>query len=100
MSLFVFILGLYFCLKSKVVLVEWRILRFMGLEIFIPLIIDIYGLIFSSVVIFISANVLSFSNYYIEGEEYIKRFILLVVLFIISINFLIYVPHLMGLLLG
>lgn len=65
-----------------------------------PLIIDPVGLIFSSVVLFISINVINFAHYYIAGEVFIKRFIHLVILFVLSMNFLIYVPHLMGLLLG
>lgn len=55
---------------------------------------------FRAVVLFISGNVISFSNYYMEGEVFIKRFTYLVILFVMSINFLIYIPHLMGLLLG
>ena len=96
----VLIIGLYLCIDIKVILIEWRIVRLGSVEIYIPLIFDSYGLIFSAAVLFISANVLSFANYYMEGEVFIKRFILLVILFVISINFLIYIPHMMGLLLG
>ena len=96
----VLIIGLYLCIDIKVILIEWRIVRLGSVEIYIPLIFDSYGLIFSAAVLFISANVLSFANYYMGGEVFIKRFILLVILFVISINFLIYIPHMMGLLLG
>jgi len=85
---------------NKVIIVEWILLNFGNTEIFLPLIIDKYGLLFSSVVLFISANVFIFSNYYIQDEVYTKRFLFLVILFIMSINFLIYIPHLIGLLLG
>lgn len=71
-----------------------------GCDIIFPLILDKYGLLFSSVVLFISSNVLIFSNYYISEELFNKRFLYLVVLFILSINFLIFIPHLIGLLLG
>lgn len=66
----------------------------------LPLVLDPFGLIFRFVVLFISRNVINFSNYYIEDEVYKKRFIHLVILFVASINFLIYIPHIMGLLLG
>lgn len=51
-------------------------------------------------VLFISFNVINFANYYIQDEVYKKRFVHLVIMFVISINFLIYIPHIMGLLLG
>ena len=94
------ILGLYFCYDIKIVIIEWNILSMVGLDITVPLIMDPAGLIFSSVVLFISINVINFAHYYMDGEIFIKRFIHLVILFVLSINFLIYVPHLMGLLLG
>lgn len=70
------------------------------MDLIFPIIIDSKGLVFSRVVLFISANVVRFANYYIEGEVFIKRFIHLVILFVISINFLIFIPHMIALLLG
>lgn len=93
-------LGFYLCISIKIFLLEWRVLRFRSVELFIPLILDPHGLIFRSAVLFISGNVINFANFYIDGEVYIKRFILLVILFVISINFLIFIPHIIGLLLG
>ena len=75
-------------------------MRIITCEIYLPLILDKYGLLFISVVLFISANVFIFSNYYIHTELFNKRFLYLVILFIISINFLIFIPHIIGLLLG
>ena len=100
LSLGLFISRLYFIFLDKIYIIEWVLLNFNNLEIVIPLIFDKYGLLFSSVVLFISANVFIFSNYYIEYEVYPKRFLYLVILFIISINFLIFIPRLIGLLLG
>ena len=75
-------------------------LSIFGLDIRLPIILDPIGLLFRFIVLFISINVVNFAHYYIAGEIYIKRFIHLVILFVLSINFLIYIPHLMGLLLG
>lgn len=74
--------------------------RLGGRDLIFPLILDSVGLIFRRVVLFISSNVLNFSNYYISEEIFIKRFTLIVFLFVISINLLIYIPHIIGLLLG
>lgn len=92
--------GLYFCYEIKIVIVEWNILSINGLDIYIPIIFDPMGLIFRFVVLFISINVVNFADYYMDGDIYLKRFIHLVILFVLSINFLIFIPHLMGLLLG
>jgi NADH-ubiquinone oxidoreductase chain 5 len=64
------------------------------------LIADKTGLIFSCVVLFISANVLNFSTLYIRHEKYKDRFTVLVILFVLSINLLIFIPHIIILLLG
>lgn len=96
----VFVGGIYFCYIGQVMIIEWNLLSMVGLDIIIPIIIDPMGLIFRFVVLFISINVVNFADYYIAGEVYIKRFIHLVILFVLSINFLIYIPHLIGLLLG
>lgn len=96
----VLLLGIDFCLRGDIVLIEWGLLSIRGCDLVLPLILDSYGLIFRFVVIFISSNVINFANYYIEGEVYIKRFVHLVILFVVSINFLIYIPHMIGLLLG
>ena len=61
---------------------------------------DPVGIIFSAVVLFISANVLRFSTIYIKEEKFKNRFTILVLLFILSINLLIFIPHFIILLLG
>lgn len=68
--------------------------------IIITLVFDNTSLLYSTVVILISANVLRFSTVYISHDKFINRFTILVVAFIISINILIYIPHLIVLLLG
>ena len=99
-SFFFFFFGLYLININQIFILEWNFLNMGGCDIIFPLILDKYGLLFSSVVLFISSNVLIFSNYYISEELFNKRFLYLVVLFILSINFLIFIPHLIGLLLG
>jgi len=64
------------------------------------LIADSINLRFSCVVLFISANVLWFSTIYIAEEKFKTRFTVLVLLFVLSINMLLFIPHLIVLLLG
>ena len=90
-----------YCLKYNFsVLIEWHLVRSLSTPIIISLVFDNTSLLYSTVVILISANVLRFSTVYISHDKFINRFTILVVAFIISINMLIYIPHLIILLLG
>ena len=80
-------------------ILEWCLI-FISAPINLTLVFDPIGIIFSSVVLFISANVLRFSTIYIEEEKFKSRFTILVLIFIISINLLIFIPHFIILLLG
>ncbi len=97
---------LMFCLSCRLVildhtiLLQWELLNVNSSPINLIIILDPIGTLFSSTVLLISANVYSFSNSYISDENFKKRFALLVLSFILSINFLIFIPHLIGLLLG
>lgn len=62
--------------------------------------LDPMGVLFSAVVLLISARVFVFSSFYIAEEIFLNRFIFIVILFVLSINLLIFIPHLMALLLG
>lgn len=41
-----------------------------------------------------------FSSFYMDHEEFPRRFVGLVILFVVSINFLIYIPRILGLIIG
>lgn len=80
-------------------IVEWSIMG--GLvNIRFPVIFDRFRLVFSFVVIIISFFVLIFSTRYMDSEENLPRFIWLVMLFVLSMNFLIFVPRVIGVILG
>ena len=85
---------------NKILLFQWRLDIFNPLNINFPLMVDKYRLIFSSSISFISANVLLFSKRYIKEEKEKENFIILIILFILSINLLIFVPHIIFLLVG
>lgn len=62
--------------------------------------IDLYGLVFGGSVILIACSVFIFSYYYIYAEKFFLRFHLLLILFVISIIFLIFSLNIFSLILG
>lgn len=64
------------------------------------MILDPIGLIFRFTVIFIAANVYLFALGYIADDIFPHRFGQIILLFVISINFLIYSPNIVSLILG
>lgn len=98
--LVIFPSALWIIIINKTILIEWEITSLQSSHIYIIFIIDPIGTLFSSTVLFISANVLYFSSSYIKEEQHLKRFIHLVLLFVLSINLLIFIPHIIILLLG
>lgn len=79
--------------------VEW-VLMSGNIDINFPVILDRFRILFSFVVLLISFFVLIFSTGYMDSEENLSRFIWLVILFVLSMNFLIYVPSIIGVILG
>lgn len=92
--------SLLISLLTKTYILEWVFFRSPSSPIDLTLIIDPFGLIFSLTVLFISANVILFATSYIAEDIFLKRFIYLVLLFVISMNFLIFIPNLIALLIG
>ena len=64
------------------------------------LILDFLALLFLSVVLFISRNVVWYSQSYLDRDKDANRFILLVVGFVVSICLLITSPNIVTVLLG
>ena len=97
---FTFLISLFFMYTDLTTILFWEIFSIFNTFIVFPIILDPKGLLFSSVVLFISANVINFAKTYISDNIFTSRFIILVLLFVSSINILIYFPHLITLLLG
>nr|YP_009131469.1 NADH dehydrogenase subunit 5 [Oasisia alvinae]AIL54829.1 NADH dehydrogenase subunit 5 [Oasisia alvinae] len=92
--------SLYLFSSSISILLSWHILSISSTHISLSLIMDPQGLLFMSVIMFISGNVLMFSKSYMKEEQNITRFTHLTILFVLSMNMLVLFPHLMILLLG
>ena len=80
--------------------IEWQIIRINSCCVVMTLILDWISLIFISFVRLIASIVLFYSGGYIAGDFNINRFIYLVLMFVISITFLIIRPNIISILLG
>lgn len=89
-----------FCTNYELLVVEVEVMRRRCVGIRFPLVLDWVGLFFSRAVVLISGCVIIFSSFYIDHEEFPGRFVGLVMLFVLSINFLIFIPSVFGLMVG
>jgi len=80
--------------------IEWQIVRVNSCSVVITLILDWISLIFIRFVTLIASIVLMYSGGYIAGDFNINRFIYLVLIFVISMTFLIISPNIISILLG
>nr|YP_009327172.1 NADH dehydrogenase subunit 5 [Orthetrum sabina]ANX09996.1 NADH dehydrogenase subunit 5 [Orthetrum sabina] len=92
--------GIYFCLLDITIFIEWEVISLNSMNVVMTLLLDWMSLIFMGFVLFISSMVIFYSHNYMEGDPYISRFILLVLMFVLSMMFLIISPNLISILLG
>lgn len=97
-SLFFF--SLKFLFNDLIYFIEWEIVSLHRISIVITFLFDWISLIFISFVLLISSLVIFYSNQYIEEDFNVNRFILLVLIFVLSIIILIIRPNLIRILLG
>ena len=79
---------------------EWELLSLHSVSIVITFLFDWIRLLFISFVLMISGLVIFYSKEYIAEDKFIDRFILLILMFVISIILLILRPNLISILLG
>nr|QRV62596.1 NADH dehydrogenase subunit 5 [Nebrioporus millingeni] len=99
-SLLSFIFSLKFLLLDYTVIVEWEILSVNSCSLVMSVLMDWMSLMFMSFVLFISSMVIFYSKEYMEGDLCINRFIMLVLMFVLSMMLLIISPNLISILLG
>lgn len=83
-----------------VLFIEWELIRFNSSSFSITILLDWISLIFMGFVIFISSMVILYREEYMRGDLNINRFIMLVIIFVLSIILLIISPNLVRILLG
>nr|YP_009919007.1 NADH dehydrogenase subunit 5 [Ptychoptera minuta]QMP96587.1 NADH dehydrogenase subunit 5 [Ptychoptera minuta] len=99
-SLTSFFIGLKFLLSDLVYFIEWEILSLNSSSIVMTFIFDWMSLIFMSFVLLISSLVIFYSKEYMAEDKTINRFIMLVLMFVLSMMLLIISPNLISILLG
>uniref|UniRef100_A0AAU7BA56 NADH-ubiquinone oxidoreductase chain 5 n=1 Tax=Notoplectron brewsterense TaxID=3073454 RepID=A0AAU7BA56_9ORTH len=92
--------GFYYIYIDYSVLIEWYLVNMNSSSISMVLILDWMSLIFMGFVLFISSLVIYYSDEYMLGDLNIYRFISLVLMFVLSMMFLIVSPNLISILLG
>nr|ANJ70351.1 NADH dehydrogenase subunit 5 [Colymbetes fuscus] len=95
-----FIFGLMFLIMDYMILIEWELLSLNSSSIVMSVLFDWMSLLFMSFVLFISSMVIFYSNEYMHGDLTINRFIMLVLMFVLSMMLLIISPNLISILLG
>nr|ALO77006.1 NADH deshydrogenase subunit 5 [Psilothrix sp. PSI01] len=100
MSVSLFILSLKFMLLDYVILIEYNLFSINSSSVMMTILLDWMSLLFMSFVLFISSMVIFYSDEYMLGDNNLNRFILLVVLFVLSMMLLIISPNLISILLG
>nr|AYW52272.1 NADH dehydrogenase subunit 5 [Galerucinae sp. 7 ACP-2013] len=93
-------LSLYFMIFNLVYILEWLLLTLNSTNFMFVILLDWMSLMFMSFVLFISSMVIFYSEEYMGGDLYKNRFILLVVMFVLSMMMLIISPNLISILLG
>nr|QOL00797.1 NADH dehydrogenase subunit 5 [Xenogryllus marmoratus] len=92
-----FVVGGYCC----VMFLDWNLISLNSFSYLMVILLEsIMSLLFMGFVLFISSLVIMYSDEYMEGDMTISRFILLVLMFVLSMIFLIISPNLISILLG
>nr|YP_010373831.1 NADH dehydrogenase subunit 5 [Arocatus melanocephalus]UPI55358.1 NADH dehydrogenase subunit 5 [Arocatus melanocephalus] len=95
-----YFLGLYFLSFDFIYIFDWEIFSLNSSSVVMTLLFDWMSMLFVGSVFLISSMVVLYSDSYMESDPYKLRFLILVLLFIISMFFMIMSPNLISILLG
>nr|ALO77370.1 NADH deshydrogenase subunit 5 [Bruchinae sp. GENSP01] len=98
--IFNFFMSVNFMVKDLTILIEYELVTLNSSSVVMIILLDWMSLLFMSFVLFISSMVIFYSEEYMHGDKYLVRFILLVVMFVLSMMLLIISPNLISILLG
>nr|YP_010282213.1 NADH dehydrogenase subunit 5 [Drupella rugosa]UHM24777.1 NADH dehydrogenase subunit 5 [Drupella rugosa] len=99
-SLILLPFSIMFIMTEKSILLEWTIVQISSTMMTFIFVFDLVSVSFSNVVCLISGCVMLFSSSYMSHDPFLKRFTWLVMLFVLSMNLLVFIPSLPALLLG
>nr|YP_009922405.1 NADH dehydrogenase subunit 5 [Malaza fastuosus]QNA48416.1 NADH dehydrogenase subunit 5 [Malaza fastuosus] len=95
-----FFMVIYFIMNNMVIFMEWELISFNSVSIVMSILLDWMSLLFMMFVSLISSSVIYYSKSYMHSELNLNRFIILVLLFILSMILLIISPNIISILLG
>nr|AHX97817.1 NADH dehydrogenase subunit 5 [Paroligoneurus sp. QL-2014] len=87
-------------MKKMNFMIEWSFMKIMSQEIKFIIFIDWISLLFISTVLLISSMVLIYSLEYMMNDLFMNRFVYMILLFILSMIFMIISPNMISILLG
>nr|YP_010035954.1 NADH dehydrogenase subunit 5 [Empis separata]QQQ89190.1 NADH dehydrogenase subunit 5 [Empis separata] len=99
-SMSLFLMSISFLLKDLIVFIEWEVVSLNSMSIVMTFLFDWMSLMFMSFVLLISSLVIFYSKEYMSSDININRFIMLVLMFVLSMMLLIISPNLISILLG
>nr|YP_010693237.1 NADH dehydrogenase subunit 5 [Bactrocera moluccensis]WCB99042.1 NADH dehydrogenase subunit 5 [Bactrocera moluccensis] len=99
-SINLFLFSLLFLLNDYSLFLEWEVVSLNSTSIVMTFLFDWMSLLFMSFVLLISSLVIYYSKEYMGGDMNINRFIMLVLMFVLSMMLLIISPNLISILLG
>nr|AEO51730.1 NADH dehydrogenase subunit 5 [Liriomyza trifolii] len=100
LSFILFIFSLLVILDELVYFFEWEIISLNSCSIVMTFLFDWMSLLFMSFVLLIASLVIFYSKEYMSEDVNINRFIMLVLMFVLSMMMLIISPNLISILLG
>nr|YP_010500040.1 NADH dehydrogenase subunit 5 [Cryptocephalus dimidiatipennis]UWV18204.1 NADH dehydrogenase subunit 5 [Cryptocephalus dimidiatipennis] len=92
--------SLSFLSLDYILIVEFNLFSLNSSSVVMSILMDWMSLLFISFVMFISSAVILYSSEYMDGDSNLNRFVLLIVLFVMSMVLLIISPNLISILLG
>nr|UJG45482.1 NADH dehydrogenase subunit 5 [Sylvicola punctatus] len=99
-SMSLFMLSLKFLMMDMTIFIEWEVVSLNSMSIVMTFLFDWMSLMFMSFVLLISSLVIYYSKEYMSEDKNISRFIMLVLMFVMSMMLLIISPNLISILLG
>nr|YP_010895126.1 NADH dehydrogenase subunit 5 [Ocyptamus norina]WJW73652.1 NADH dehydrogenase subunit 5 [Ocyptamus norina] len=100
MSITLLLMSMFFLMNELTYFLEWELLSLNSMSIVMTFLFDWMSLMFMSFVLLISSLVIYYSKEYMIHDMNINRFIMLVLMFVLSMMFLIISPNLISILLG
>nr|QXJ79756.1 NADH dehydrogenase subunit 5 [Suinzona borowieci] len=100
LSITMFLNSLCVMILDYSLILEFNLITLNSSNVVFVILLDWMSLLFMSFVFFISSMVIYYSEEYMVNDLYIDRFILLVIMFILSMVFLILSPNMISILLG